>query len=376
MCVGICVLALLAFAWASAASRAGKAGCTKVAAPGGNDSSAGTADTPYATAHKLVDALAPGDTGCLRAGTYRLREITVETPGIRLTSYAGERATLVGWIRVKADSVTVDHLTLNGRNPQKLPSPIIDADNVTFRDNDVSSTGARSCFLFGGTTEVRHPVIKGNRIHGCGQGPLSQGIYMQDVNDAKIVGNTIYDNPETGIKVGMHSQGALIRGNVIDGNKIGVIFAGDETRASSGNVVAHNVIANSTRWGNVQFYWPGPVGSGNLVRRNCVHASPDSTYHEHGGIIDDRAVEELAQQGVTHSGFTASGNLIAEPGYVDRRTKDFRLRERSQCRAVYPRGGGPAYSSPLARALIELRSLVQAAVRYADSPRLPGTLEE
>ena len=44
--------------------------CDKVAAPSGSDSAAGTAASPYRTAQKLADSLAPGQTGCLRAGLY------------------------------------------------------------------------------------------------------------------------------------------------------------------------------------------------------------------------------------------------------------------------------------------------------------------
>jgi hypothetical protein len=76
----------------------------------------------------------------------------------------------------------------------------------------------------------------------------------------------------------------LIRGNVIDGNPIGLNFSGVGTSASSDNLVEHNVIANSTRWWNVQSYWPGPVGSGNLVRRNCVYGgNPNPYYNQNGG---------------------------------------------------------------------------------------------
>ena len=68
-------------------------GCAKVASPDGNDSAPGTADRPYATAQRLVNALAPGETGCLRAGTYR-EDLTLATPGVGLTSYPGDHANL------------------------------------------------------------------------------------------------------------------------------------------------------------------------------------------------------------------------------------------------------------------------------------------
>jgi parallel beta helix pectate lyase-like protein len=324
-------LGVAAFILPPAASAEAEASCTKVAGPTGDDSASGTAGNPFGTVQRLVNSLVPGQTGCLRAGIYEQEELTLATPGVRLTSFPGERAQIAGRIRVSGTGVSVDHLTLNGHNSRDLPSPTINADDVAFRGNDVSSPRSLSCFLLGGTTEVRRPVIEGNRIHDCGEPAtlLGAGIYMSNVDDAEIVENTIYDNAQRGIKIGPDSQGALIRGNVIDGNPLGLNFSGVDESASSNNLVEHNVIANSTRWWNVQTYWPGRAGSGNLVRRNCLHGgNPDSDYNQDGGVSGD------------DEGFTVEENLIAEPDYIDRDAKDFRLREESPCREVYPAGDG------------------------------------
>jgi glycosyltransferase involved in cell wall biosynthesis len=347
----ICGLAALAFATTAPGAATGT--CAKVAIPSGSDSASGTAGRPYATAQRLVNSLGAGETGCLRAGTYRQDELTLATPGIKLTSYPGERAILTGRLRVTADRVTVERLTLDGRNARDLPSPTINADDVVFRRNDVSSRDSGICFIFGSLKEVRHPVLKRNRIHNCGQpgGIPDHGIYMQDVDGARIVRNTIYDNAERGIKIGPDSQRAVIRGNVIDGNPIGLNFSGDESGASSGNVVTRNVISNSTGYWNVQSYWPGPVGSGNVVARNCVHAAnPDPHYNENGGISDG-------------PGFTAVGNLVASPAYVNGNAKDFRLPKDSPCRAVYGPAASRDANSLLAPAL-ELGRLIEGVLGY------------
>lgn len=297
--------------------------CTKLAAPRGADSWPGSRQRPYRSVQRLVDSLAPGDTGCLRGGVYAQDEVTVRVRGVRLTSYRGERARLVGRLRVTVDRVVVDGLVLDGRNSRSLPSPTINGDAVAFRGNDVFSPGDGMCFILGSTRPIEAPLIVRNRIHDCGERLTQHGIYMQAVERARIFDNMIYDNADRGIKVGPDAQHSVIRGNVIDGNRIGLNFSGSRNEASSFNVVERNVIAYSTRWWNVQTYWRGErVGKGNNVRFNCLHgANPNPFYNRDGGIAARR-------------GFTAHENLVAEPAYVDRGGEDFRLRPGSPCRRV------------------------------------------
>jgi hypothetical protein len=166
---------------------------------------------------------------------------------------------------------------------------------------------------------------------------------------------------------------------VIDGNPIGVNFTGDYQHASSRNVVAHNVITNATRWWNVQFYWLGPIGGGNVLRRNCLHPNAGSDYTANGGILTgDPARQELERRGLARTGFRSEQNLIADPVYVDRGAHDFRLRSDSRCRAVYgshtvmtgTSSPLPArdYLNPLTATVIELERLIQGAVAYTNNP--------
>ena len=63
----------------------------------------------------LVDSLGPGDTGCIRAGTYHEQNITIRNGGsgddarVTIASYPGERATIDGRVYVadSANYVTV-----------------------------------------------------------------------------------------------------------------------------------------------------------------------------------------------------------------------------------------------------------------------------
>ena len=124
--------------------------CNRIAAPGGSDGGAGTPAAPYRTVGRLAETLQPGQTGCLRAGTYA-EDVRVNRGGragapVTITSYPGERATVQGRFQVtdNANFVTVSRLNLDGTNAQNLPSPTVNGDDVTFARNDVTTIKRRS----------------------------------------------------------------------------------------------------------------------------------------------------------------------------------------------------------------------------------------
>ena len=308
--------------------------CDKVAAPSGSDSAAGSVAAPYRTAGRLVASLQPGQTGCLRAGTYE-QNLTIERGGsagapITLSSYPGERATVRGRFRVKdsANFVTVEDLDLDGRQTNDtLPSPSVYGNDVVFRDNDVTNYQTGICFLIGSNDYGRaeRVTIEQNRIHNCGVLPAENhhhGIYIEAADNTRVVGNWIYDNSDRGVQMYPDSQGAYIANNVIDGNGQGVSYA----RQSANNVVEHNVISNSVlRW-NIEDWELS--GGGNVARLNCVWTTRTGSYARQGGVM-------------VNPDFTATQNLTADPQFVNRTAKDFRLAAGSPCAALLGGNGTP-----------------------------------
>jgi len=129
-----------------------------------------------------------------------------------------------------------------------------------------------------------------------------------------------------------HSAIATARGQAREGRSIvasqradqrgGVIFAGEKSGgeyknayASSDNVVRNNVISNSREFHNIESWWGGPVGTGNVATRNCVWDGAD-------GNISDTV------------GFRASKNVVARPAFRNPAAGDFRLKQRSVCRRI------------------------------------------
>lgn len=328
--------AALALAAAGTGSAPANTSCTRVAASGGSDSAAGTEAAPFASAQKLVNSLHDGDTGCLRQGSYH-ENVTIghggSDEGSRVTvkSYPGERATIAGRLYVtdNADYLTVEQLDLNGHDSPTcsstptchLPSPTVNGDHVVFQDNDVTNEHLGICFNLGnaGYGRAIDDTIQRNRIHDCGVLPAANhehGIYLSYSDNTKILNNAIYDNADRGIQLYPDAQHTQISGNVIDGNGVGVIFSGAGDSASSDNVVENNVITNSKIRHDVESWYPDLIGQRNVVRNNCVYGGQQ-------GEISNGA------------GFSATSNLTADPQYVDRAGKDFRLRSGSPCAGVF-----------------------------------------
>ncbi len=305
-------LALPALAGAEAAPSS----CNKVAAPGGSDTAAGTEAAPLRTAQALANALAPGQVGCLRAGTYGggLRVGRGGSAGEPLTlrSYPGERAEITGRFYIPAGSnyVTIADLQLDGnfQSGQPLPSPSIDANHATFEGDDVTNEHTEICFDIGseGWGAADSTVLSGNRIHDCGVLPSTNqdhGVYIQDATNTRITGNLIDHNADRGIQFYPNAQGSVVTGNVIADNGEGIDFSGDYGVASNDNVVEHNLIVDSTIRHDVESWYPpgNPIGVGNVLQNNCLSSRGVSTYD--GGFT--------ARANVTVS----SGELAGEGGF-------------------------------------------------------------
>ena len=274
---------------------------------------------------KLANSLRPGQTGCLRAGVYRGR-IKIRKGGragapTTIRSAPGARATVRGrlWVANSANHVVVKGLYLDGRNGARLPSPTVNGNRVVFRDNDITTRNTTICFVLGSDEYGRavRTVIERNRIHNCGRRPPTNhhhGIYAEATDGTRIIDNWIYDNADRGVQLFPDAQRTYIARNVIDGNGEGIVFA----RRSARNVIEHNVIANSIVRYNVEDF--ELRGAGNVVRRNCLW-SPIF-----GGIA-------LTSPGI---GVELLDNLVAEPEYLDREGKDFRLPPASPCFSFSP----------------------------------------
>lgn len=311
--------------------------CDRVAAPDGSDSAAGTLGAPFRTPQRLAGELAAGQTGCLRAGTYNSSAfyvLDIAKSGIRIRSFPGERATLLGnvLIRNSAAGAALSHLDIKGSgasNTVKLYAP-----DAIIEDNDITNEWrGRSCMILGsnsGAGQATRVIVRRNVFHECGSlanGNQDHGIYAQNVLDGDIVQNVFWNTAGYAIQLYPNAQGTRVAHNVVDGGspsvRGGVIFGGDGSHASSNNVVEENVIAFAATFNITSTWSDSTPGTGNIARNNCVW----------GGTFGN--------VNTAKGGFVALDNLVADPLFVDRVVRDYRLGTASLCRLLLALGSDP-----------------------------------
>ena len=287
-----------------------------------------------ASAANLMSA---GQTLCLH-GSASFSGGTINR-GVKVITTPGQttRAKVIGYLGLAGNGITMENLYINGSGD--IRSPFITGDNITLRNNEVLNVGATRgiCILIGpsdGSIRPRNTVIDRNRIHNCGTVTHDQGIYMAHSIGARVTNNYIYDNPDFGIQFYPSAQDSIVEYNVFDNNAQGITYSSESgfSIASRNNIVRNNIITNSFRRYNAEYYWGGSVGSGNQFINNCV-------FNGKSGNI---------QPGLA-SYVNVNGTINSDPMYVNRGAKDFRLKAGSPCVGKGPQSTAsspPAIPSP------------------------------
>ncbi len=343
------VLVCVACATASAPVATHGVRCSLSAAPAGADTAPGTPAAPFRTAQRLADALRPGQTGCLAAGTYAgyLRITHGGRRGARLTirSIPGAVATVLGrvWIRAGSDFVTIEGVHIVGSPPiacsgtgcPNVPTVAINGNSATLSDDDITNHHSSICVAIGSALwgTARQALVQGDAIHDCGLLPATNyehGIYVGDAVGTVIRANYIYGNADRGIQLFPHAQRTLVEGNVIDGNGEGILIGGIGGDPTSGSLIEHNLITNSRLGANVESFFPDgpPPAIANRVLHNCLFGGPLSPAL--GGILG---------AGI---GFSTNWNLILDPHYGAGVAADRNLAgDPARRQALVPDAGGP-----------------------------------
>jgi hypothetical protein len=302
--------------------------CDNFASRHGSDGNRGTLRSPFRTPQKLVESLRPGETGCLRRGAYEMELLEVEKGGrngapIRLRSAPGEEARLVGIVQVNQDADHVVFSRLSFEGTGDLNTIKIYAADVVVEHSDITNKWrGGSCMILGSDEEgpAARTIVRGNRFHECGDPDnenKDHSIYAADVQDARIEGNRFWNHTAYAIHLYPNADRNVVAHNVIDGGppsiRGGILIASEDEQSSDGNLIERNIVAYAPEW-NISTNWDdGNVGDENIVRYNCVWGGEAGTVQADEG------------------GVSAYGNIVADPIFVDREERDYRLSRESPC---------------------------------------------
>ena len=300
--------------------------CSLWAGPGGADTNAGSRTSPFLTVGKLAASLAPGQTGCLPAGSaFPGREVITALGSakgrVTITTGPGRpRAILLNGIETtqKSRYLTLTNLTVKaGNGALDVPGTVVLRGFSTALTHSEVGPGAlkeagRSCVVLDHAGSAR---VDGNVLHDCNgdsPGRYGAGVLAATSAGARIVDNIIFGNDGgDGLAFSPNAQFSVARRNLIVDNLGSVYFGGSAKTASRGNVVEENVFTRSERF-DVHSAWTpgGPVGNANVVRKNCIWSPAVMT--------------------AAGTGFAMSGNRKLDPRVVKSGGR-YRLARSSPC---------------------------------------------
>ena len=298
----------------------------------------------------FVQGLPANSVGCFPQGTYTQAgaAMQISRENVVVRSTPGQRATINGsfWIRNTANDAELRDLTIHGAVSTQAWAILVQGDDVTLAGldvDDVETGGTNAICVLAGNGEPASPAneavnltVRESRIHDCGDDDHEHSLYLEHTRNAHIVDNFLYGNGGYAIHMYPDAQGSLIEHNVMSDNsencKANLTFSGQgppeylAAYGSSDNLVTRNLITFPVCRYNVESYYPAAaiLGTGNLVTQNCVFGAP-APWPNFGTSTPGRV------------GYVESGNVIADPGYVDRAARDYRILATSPCAGWGPR---------------------------------------
>jgi hypothetical protein len=308
--------------------------CDLYASPSGSDANLGSLASPFLTVPKLDRSLAPGQTGCLRAGTYGSTTTwtdlsasgTADAP-VTLTAYPNETATVAGAVAISGSYVTVTGLKIDGSNSfysgslcspgRSLASPDIEGTNDILDHNEIYQSTIKGNGIgigFRNGASGDNTIIRYNKIHDVGScQDYDHLIYAGHGNNIQIYGNWMWNDPHGwGVQLYSSPTNARVYDNVIDGAGAGVTISDNGSMTATGNRVYENIIINQVGVpapGNITGACIG--GSGPVVGSNNSFTNNDC-FNNPGGVGGQLNV-------------LVSNNITSDPQLINAAAHDYRL---------------------------------------------------
>lgn len=316
-------------------------GRERFVAPSGSDSAPGTLRRPWRTIQRALDALGPGETAFVRAGTYRenlsLTRAGTRTKTITVRNYPRERVVL----RPDGDDPSYPLLVKTGAAYVRVHGFVIEGASipntvniyVTGRAHDIELSrceirrAEHGSGIFVDNTPYRIQVLA-NVVHDNNEpGTQHQGIYYEASNGL-IANNVVYGQSlgfgiqvRTDAPVGPES--VIVTNNTVTGNRMGGIVV-EHTAARIrvvNNIVAFNHGSGIRGYFGADDHPNDRAGTGNVVHDNLVFGNGG-----YGNLHSD-AITSGPSAGATILQF--GRNFVGDPRFVAAARRNFRLRRGS-----------------------------------------------
>jgi parallel beta-helix repeat protein len=267
----------------------------------------GTIDQPFCTIGAAASVVVAGQTVQVAAGTYP-EAVTVSSSGtssapIVFTAAPGAAVTLNG---------QANGFYISGRSW------------ITVNGFTITNTSERGIYALTSS----HLTLSGNHISYSGRpvsGETESGIYLSNVSDSFVSGNTVDHNTDSGIQLASGSTRNEIRGNVVFSNARGYTrqAAGIRLYSSPANTVDGNVSHDNEDSG-IESY----TGSNNsLLYDNVTYGNGDhgiDNYSCTGQRIVANTVYDNVTAGINveqnSTGATVANNISVDNGIGSPRT--------------------------------------------------------
>jgi hypothetical protein len=317
--------------------------CDLFASPWGSDSSGdGSLNLPFASLNKLDAVLRPGQTGCLRGGSYGSTGTwhQIDTDGtahaqITITSYPGENVTVRGYVDIEGSYTTLSHLSIDGSNtlykqvrdgtacraPVSQPLVIAGQSDVLEYDDYFQSVARLrgNGIGIGFWGDADNTVIRFSKIHDVGQcEAFDHLIYLAHGNNVRIYDNWLYDDAHgRGVQLYPAPTNAKVYDNVIDHAGEGFVIGNEPGDTVAGNQIYGNIITNCTGLPSENIAGQGihDIYGGRTGTQNTFH--DNLLFNDPGGLGDITAVR-------------AYGNTTRNPGFMNAARHDYETRRGGQ----------------------------------------------
>lgn len=259
----------------------------------------------------FINGLAPGAVGCLPGGTYTGANVEMAKSGtsssrITVQSVPGQTAKLAMRLSIVSDYVTFRGLNFDTDHQLGTSNTWVKstANDVTFEANEFADSGlagtvahdGQCLYSDAGSYNIR---IVRNYFHDCGSmDHFHHSMYLNG-RAYTIANNLVLRTKAWGIHLYPDLDDSLVSHNTVDGSgRAGIIMA----ESSTGNRVANNIVTNNAQGGIDGYAVAGP----NTVEDNLCFAN--------GSFCVEAG-----------NGFVGTGNVTADPGYLNRTGGDFHV---------------------------------------------------